>query len=476
MSEPADVLVIGGGTAGSVLAARLSEDPGTRVVLVEAGADTPPAATPADIRDTFPSSSLNPAYFWSGLTAVRSDGRPPRPFPQARVMGGGSSVMGLWALRGLPADYDAWVAAGADGWGWSDVCETFRGIEDDADRPAVSGATMPIRRVPRRDWPGFLPTLEQAAAARGLTAIDDINEQPGDGFFPMPVSQSEDQRSSNAACYLTETVRRRPNLTILAQATATELTFEGGVATGARIAQGGGTTVLTARQVVLTAGAVHSPALLMRSGIGPAEVLAAAGVAVRADRAGVGRNLQNHAYLHFALTLPPRLRMPAALRRFALRHPRLLRPRRLHGGRPPPLRHRPRQPARLRHRCRDGRRRALRAVLAGVGDARRTGRAGAAGGRLPDVLRRPRRSPHDRRRPCRRGAAARTGGGGALWRVVPAAAGDVAATVQPARPVGGGAGARGDAGARRAGAAAATPVRARHPPRPLARSRHGATR
>jgi 5-(hydroxymethyl)furfural/furfural oxidase len=318
VSEPADFLVIGGGTAGSVLAARLSEDASTRVVLVEAGADTPPAATPADIRDTFPSSSLNPAYFWPGLTAVRSDGRPPRPFPQARVMGGGSSVMGLWALRGLPADYDAWVQAGAAGWGWSDVVETFRRIEDDADRPPTEGAPMPIRRVPRSDWPAFLPALEQAAADRGLSAIADINEQPGDGFFPMPVSQSEDRRSSNAACYLTEAVRRRPNLTILAEATATELRFEGGVATGASVARGGETTVVTARHVVLTAGAVHSPALLMRSGIGPAEVLAAAGVAVRADRAGVGRNLQNHAYLHFALTLPPRLRMPAALRRFAL--------------------------------------------------------------------------------------------------------------------------------------------------------------
>jgi 5-(hydroxymethyl)furfural/furfural oxidase len=316
--QPADFLVIGGGTAGSVMAAQLSEDPHTRVLLVEAGADTPPAATPADIRDTFPSSSLNPAYFWPGLTAVRSDGRPPRPFPQARVMGGGSSVMGLWALRGLPADYDAWVDAGADGWGWGDVCETFRRIEDDADRPALSGAPMRIRRVPRHDWPAFLPALERAAAARGLSAIDDINEEPGDGFFPMPVSQSADRRSGNAACYLTEAVRRRPNLEIMAEATATELLFDGSVVTGARLMRGGETTVVTARHVVLSAGAVHSPALLMRSGIGDAGALAAAGIAVRAERVGVGRNLQNHAYLHFALTLPPRLRMPAALRRFAL--------------------------------------------------------------------------------------------------------------------------------------------------------------
>lgn len=318
MIDKADVLIIGGGTAGSVLAARLSEDTATRVVLVEAGADTPPGATPTDIRDTFPSSSINPAYFWPGLFATRSDGRAPRPFPQARVMGGGSSVMGLWALRGLPADYDAWVEAGAPGWGWREVRETFRRIEDDADRPSVPAAPMPVRRVPRSHWPAFLPALEQAAAARGISKIDDINEQPGDGFFPMPVSQSEDVRSSNAECYLTDAVRRRPNLTILPEAAATELLFDAGVVIGARIRRAGETVTIMAHRVVLSAGAVHSPALLMRSGIGPAEALAAAGVAVRMDRAGVGRNLQNHAYLHFALTLPRGLRMPASLRRFAL--------------------------------------------------------------------------------------------------------------------------------------------------------------
>lgn len=318
VSDDTDVLIIGGGTAGAVMAARLSEDPRTRVILVEAGDDTPPDATPADIDDTFPSSSLNPAYFWPGLTAVRSDGRPPRPFPQARVMGGGSSVMGLWALRGLPADYDAWVDAGAAGWGWSEVAPTFRRIEADADRPAVDGAPVPIRRVARADWPAFLPALETAASAAGHGGIDDINETPGDGFFPMPVSQSADRRSSSAGCYLTAAVRRRPNLRILAQATASELIFEGGAAVGAKIARDGVTTILKARHVVLSAGAVHSPALLMRSGIGPAAVLAAAGVPVRMDRPGVGANLQNHAYLHFALTLPPQFRMPAALRRFAL--------------------------------------------------------------------------------------------------------------------------------------------------------------
>ena len=117
MDNP-DFLIVGGGSAGAVLASRLSEDPQTRVLLIEAGADTPPGAIPADIADTFPSSSLNQRYFWPQLEAMRSRGSPARPFPQARVMGGGSSVMGLWALRGMPSDYDGWARAGAAGWNW----------------------------------------------------------------------------------------------------------------------------------------------------------------------------------------------------------------------------------------------------------------------------------------------------------------------------------------------------------------------
>lgn len=319
MDNP-DFLIIGGGSAGAVLASRLSEDPHTRVLLVEAGRDTPPDALPADIADTFPASSLNPDYFWPGLQAFPSSGSPPRSFPQARIMGGGSSVMGLWALRGVPSDFEAWVAAGAEGWGWADVLPYYRKLENDSDRDQsqATPGPYPIRRLPRGEWPAFVTAIEDAAITRGLPLIEDINERPGPGFFPMPLSQDMTTRASSARTYLTAAVRRRPNLKIMTEAQATALCFDGLRACGASIAQGGGVREIEAREIVLCAGAIHSPAILLRAGVGPAEDLRKSGITTRLDRPGVGRNLQNHPYMHFALTLPPRSRLKNHLRRFAI--------------------------------------------------------------------------------------------------------------------------------------------------------------
>lgn len=313
-----DHLIIGGGSAGAVLAARLSENPATRVLLVEAGADTPPGRVPSDIADLFPTSSLNSNYFWPGLMASRKAEGPLYPFPQARIMGGGSSIMGMWALRGVPSDFDAWVKAGAEGWGPDDLLTCYRRLENDLDRSQRAPGPYTIRRVPRDEWPAFASVMERAAKARGLAGIDDINEDPRAGFFPMPVSQSESARSSSASAYLTSEVRRRPNLEIMTDTLVTALRFDGLRAVGATLRRGGETITIDAREVILSAGAVHSPAMLMRAGIGPAGELKRLGIAPLAVREGVGRNLQNHPYLNIALTLPPGLRMNGHLRHFAL--------------------------------------------------------------------------------------------------------------------------------------------------------------
>ena len=235
-------------------------------------------------------------------------------------MGGGSSVMGLWALRGVPSDFDAWVAAGAEGWGWDDVLPYYRRLENDfaRDQSQFAPGPYPIRRLPHEEWPAFVSAVERAAAARGLPLVEDINEKPGEGFFPMPLSQDATTRASSARSYLTAAVRRRGNLQIMAETRVTGLRFEGLKVCGAVIQRAGETTEINAREIILCAGAIHSPAMLLRAGIGPAADLGGLGIAPKLDRQGVGRNLQNHPYLHMALTLPRRSRLASHLRRFAI--------------------------------------------------------------------------------------------------------------------------------------------------------------
>jgi 5-(hydroxymethyl)furfural/furfural oxidase len=306
-----DYLIVGGGAAGAVAAARLSEDPRNRVVLAEAGADVRPDAVPADIRDIFPLSTFNPSYVWPDLK-VHWRGRDTSPavgFQQGKVLGGGSTIMGMWAVRGMPDDYDSWRDAGADGWSWADVLPYFRRIEKDhdfdGDMHGDSGL-LPIRRQPRSEWSPLAIAMQPIANADGLSNIADMNADFGDGHCVLPISRHADRRASAGLDYLTATVRARPNLRLLAGTQAERLQIENGRVVGATLRRGPGDVVpVRAGHTVLAAGAIYSPALLQRSGIGDGGMLAAAGVEVVASRRGVGQNLQNHPFLPAVAWLTP---------------------------------------------------------------------------------------------------------------------------------------------------------------------------
>lgn len=313
-----DFLVVGAGSAGCVIANRLSAA-GASTLLIEAGIDTPPGKVPDDITDLYPRSYFNHAYMWPGLEAEQGADSAARtsPFPQAKILGGGSSLMGMAAVRGAPGDYDTWAALGATGWSWGDVLPYFRRLETDwdFDGPAHGlDGPVAIRRHRVEDWPPFCQAVSMAARAKGWELIADMNADFGDGYGSLPMSSRLSGRVSAASAYLDTETRRRSNLSIMCETTVERLAFDGTRCVGVWAVAAGQRRLLSAGNVILSAGAIHSPSLLLRSGIGPESDLQRLGIGVVAARPGVGSNLQNHPVAYLATHIKPSARQSPLLR------------------------------------------------------------------------------------------------------------------------------------------------------------------
>ena len=323
-----DYIIVGGGSAGSVLANRLSAKSSNQVLLCEAGQDTPHGKVPEEVLDSYPGLAyLNPSFTWTDLkvtTEVIShnnpeEKKPPlRVYEQARILGGGSSINGQMANRGAPADYDEWEERGAEGWNWDNVLPYFKKVERDMDfEGPLHGkeGRIPVRRIFPDLWSDHAKAISEVYKEMGFDYIPDQNGEFVDGHFPITISNAFERRVSAAIGYLDPGTRMRENLHISTFTQVTELLFEGTKCVGVKARVAGKETEFRANEVILSSGAIHSPAHLMRAGIGPAGHLHDMGIEVRGNLPGVGQRLMDHPSIAVAAFLEKFARMGDYTRR-----------------------------------------------------------------------------------------------------------------------------------------------------------------